>query len=310
LAVVENRLEKEAAGAKLEPSEVEAKILEHAWTLKKQGYKDTTIRNRVLILKRLIKLGADLQDPESVKSVIAGLEVCENSKRQISVVYGCYASTNHIAWTAPKYAFTRKLPFIPLESEIDALIAGSGKKTATILQMIKETGMRIGEARHLAWTDLDLENNTIRVNNPEKGSNPRIFKISGKLVSMLNTLPKTDGRIFPVRDLSLRANFNRQKRRIALKLQNPRLAQITFHTLRHWKATMEYHRTRDILHVKQLLGHKQIENTMLYTQLIDFEGDDYNSAVAKSIEEARGLIEAGFEYVCNHDNTMLFRKRK
>jgi hypothetical protein len=36
----------------------------------------------------------------------------------------------------------RKFPFIPKEEEIDALIAGSGKKTSTFLQLLKETAMR------------------------------------------------------------------------------------------------------------------------------------------------------------------------
>jgi len=313
LVEVETRLEREAAGAKLEPSEAEAKILEHAWWMKKQGYKESTIRVRVGTLKRLVRVGANLSDPESVKAAIAGLDNSENTKWQISLMYRCFASTNHITWTPPNYAFTRKIPFIPLESEIDALIAGCGRKTATILQLIKETGMRVGEVRRLNWTDLDLENNTIRVNSPEKGSNPRIFKISSKLVAMLNALPKSNGfnlKIFQMAETSLRANFMQQRRRMAEKLQNPRLVQITFHTLRHWKATMEYHRTRDILYVKQLLGHKSIENTMLYTQLISFESDEYSSAVAKSLDEARKLVEGGFEYVTDMDGHKLFRKRK
>jgi len=310
LAEVETAVQGKAAGAKLEPSEAEAKILEHAWWMKKQGYKDTTIRSRVRTLKQLVRLRADLQDPESVKAVIACMETSENTKWQISLMYALFASTNHITWTQPSYAFTRKIPFIPLESEIDALIAGSGKKTATILQLIKETGMRVGEARRLIWTDLDLENNTIRVNSPEKGSNPRIFKISSKLIAMLNALPKTSDKLFQTSESSLRVNFMRQRRTIAEKLQNPRLIQITFHTLRHWKATMEYHRTRDILYVKQLLGHKSIENTMRYTQLINFESEEYNSAVAKTLDEARKLVEAGFEYVTDMDGCKLFRKRK
>jgi site-specific recombinase XerD len=28
---------------------------------------------------------------------------------------------------------------------------------------------------------------------------------------------------------------------------------------------MEYHRAKDILHVMQLLGHKSIKNTLIYT---------------------------------------------
>ena len=73
---------------------------------------------------------------------------------------------------------------------------------------------------------------------------------------------------------------------------------------------MEYHRTSDILHVMHILGYENIKNTLVYTHLIDFEGDEYHSAVAKSVEEARKLLEEGFEYVCQKDDLMLFRKRK
>ena len=60
----------------------------------------------------------------------------------------------------------------------------------------------------------------------------------------------------------------------------------------------------------RLLGHKNIANTLIYTQLVEFESDEYCSAVASSVEEAKKLIEAGFEYVCSHKDEMLFRKRK
>ena len=62
--------------------------------------------------------------------------------------------------------------------------------------------------------------------------------------------------------------------------------------------------------MKHLLGHKNINNTLLYTQLISFQGDEYSSSVAKTIDEARKLVESGFEYVTDFDNFKLFRKRK
>jgi len=73
---------------------------------------------------------------------------------------------------------------------------------------------------------------------------------------------------------------------------------------------MEYHETKDLLHVMPLLGHRNIKDTLVYTQLVDFGNDDYHSAKAKIIEETSKLVEAGFEYVCTYDNIMLFRKRK
>ncbi|MFC1487495.1 hypothetical protein ACFLRN_07415 [Thermoproteota archaeon] len=43
-----------------------------------------------------------------------------------------------------------------------------GKKTSTFLQLLKETGMRCGEANRLLWTDLDPEKRILILNDPEK----------------------------------------------------------------------------------------------------------------------------------------------
>ena len=311
MAEVKPQQEEAVAGAKLKPIEAEAKILEHAWTLKKQAYRESTIRERVSILKRLVKLGADLSNPESVKDVIARRQVSEATKQQMACAYDRYAEANGVKWEKPNYKHDRRLPFIPLEGEIDALIAGCGGKMATILALLKETGMRIGEACRLKWIDLDFESNTVRVNDPEKNSNARILKLSSKAMAMTNRLPRKSEKVFgDTMPMSLRGNLCRQKRRLAAKLQNPRLLQISFHTLRHWKATMEYRRTRDLLYVQRILGHKSITTTILYTQLIDWQSDEYASAVAGDLDEARSLVEAGFEYVTDVDDVKLFRKRK
>ena len=61
------------------------------------------------------------------------------------------------------------------------------------------------------------------------------------------------------------------RKRLVATLQNPRLLRIHFHTFRHWKVTMGYHKTKDILHVMNLLGHKSIQNTLIYTQLLNLK---------------------------------------
>lgn len=108
--------------------------------------------------------------------------------------------------------------------------------------------------------------------------------------------------------------FLKARKRIAERLGNPRLMRIHFHTLRHWKATTEYHKTKDILHVKELFGHRKIDNTLLYVQLekalFNEPNDEFRFAAAKTVEEAGRLIEVGFEYICHHEGVMLFRKRK
>ncbi|MBC7113042.1 MAG: hypothetical protein H5T34_03340 [Candidatus Methanomethyliales bacterium] len=57
---------------------------------------------------------------------------------------------------------------------------------------------------------------------------------------------------------------------------------------------MEYHKTKDILHVMQPLGHKNIKNTLVYTQLIKTCEDEKRvlSKTARTVEETRALIEA------------------
>ncbi len=60
----------------------------------------------------------------------------------------------------------------------------------------------------------------------------------------------------------------------------------------------------------QLLGHKNINNTLIYTQLINFESDEFHVRVAKNLKEDEELIEAGFEYVTERDGVKIYRKRK
>ena len=73
---------------------------------------------------------------------------------------------------------------------------------------------------------------------------------------------------------------------------------------------MKYAKTKDILHVMKMLGNRNIQNTLLYTQLISFESDDFHSATAATVQDAQKLVEAGFEFVCNFEEIKLFRKRK
>lgn len=73
---------------------------------------------------------------------------------------------------------------------------------------------------------------------------------------------------------------------------------------------MEYSKTKDILHVMKMLGHGNIQNTLLYTQLINFESGEYHSATASTVQDAQKLVEAGFKYVCDFNEVKVFRKRK
>jgi integrase len=304
--------EKRAAGAAEDNHQGhQGKLVEFAWWMKKQGYAESTVTSRLKILKTLIRRGAELLDPETVKEIIARQENWSPGRKELAVeAYSSFLLFTGGRWDPPRYRRIQKLPFIPTEAEIDQLIAGCGRKMSVFLQLLKETGARAGEAWRLKWTDVDCENRTVRI-TPEKGSEPRIFRVSQKLFDMLSCLPKASTYVFGnYRIQGFARSFQRSRRRLAEKLGNPRLLQITFHTFRHWKATTEYAKTKDILHVMKVLGHKNIKNTLVYTQLVNLKDDEYVCKAARTIEEMSNLIEAGFEYVTDMEGVKLFRKRK
>ena len=95
-------------------------------------------------------------------------------------------------------------------------------------------------------------------------------------------------------------SYRKQRRRVAHKLAAN--TEDRFSHFTRWKATMEYAKTKDILHVMKLLGHKSIKNTLIYTQLVEgIKDDEYIYKIARTPNEISNLIEAGFEYVCEHD---------
>jgi integrase len=308
--------ERPADGTETTPADVKGKLVEYAFYMQKQAYSEATIRLNTTALRVLLARGAQLLNPESVKEAIARQKAwSESRKRNVINAYSLFLKLNGLHWEKPKTKVTQKFPFIPQESEIDALISGSGKKNAAFLQLLKETAMRSGEAKCLRWIDIDTEKSIIKLDDPEKGSNPRMWKVSQRLIGMLDALPKESEKVFgngPV--ASMKTTFTKSRRRLAAKLQNPRLLRISFHTLRHWKATYEYHRTKDPYYVKQFLGHKSLKNTEIYINiertLFEPGNDEFTVKVTDKPEEVKSLLEVGFEYVCNKDNLIFLRKRK
>jgi len=174
--------------------------------------------------------------------------------------------------------------------------------------------MRLGEILRLKWTDIDLERSIITLNEPEKNSNPRIFKISSKLTGMIKALPKKSESLFKMKARGMEVLLCEQRKRIINKFQEPRLKLIRYHILRHWKATELYHQTKDPFFVKDFLGHKSILSTQIYIHLeriyYEEQKDQFHCKMAKTPEEAATLVEAGFDHVCEINEAHLFRKRK
>ena len=110
-------------------------------------------------------------------------------------------------------------------------------------------------------------------------------------------------------------NFKSTSPRGCKSFCNPRLLEIHFHTLRHWKLTNYAHKVKDPFMVQVFARHKDMKSTMRYVHLEKIlyqtsDKDEWVAKTAKTVEDACDLVKLGFEYITDVDGLKLFRKRK
>jgi integrase len=172
-------------------------IVNYGLWASKKGYGYSTIEASVRALVSIARQ-VNLVDSEATLGYLAKLAVSESRKEKLATDLQRFYQFKGIPFTPPRYRRVQRLPFIPLESEFDAVISACGKKTACFLQLMKETGIRPGEAWNLRWIDLDSERRCVNI-LPEKDSNARQLAVSNRLLSMLNSLPKKFDYVFRIK---------------------------------------------------------------------------------------------------------------
>ena len=281
--------------------------------MKKEAYAESTI---IYTGKRLRHLAShsNLENPEDVKAFIAQKNCTPAYKESLIEAYALYCKAHQIQWNQPFYNRYDKQPRIPTEQRLNQIIADASPRLSLALSIIKDLGLRPIELTWLKLRDTDLDSGAITITSA-KHCRGRTLKIKPQTLAMLKAyvLTKNKGQndlLFPMKSSSLSENYRVVRNRVAEKLQDPAIRTIRLYDFRHWKASTEYAKTKDLLHVKALLGHKDLRTTLRYTQLISFGADEYHVSVAKNVNEATQLIENGFEYVTEMDGVKLFRKRK
>jgi len=288
-------------------------ILNILVNMKNNGKSDYTIKFVDKSL-RMIDVYADLDNPEAVKQYIANKDVSDSYKKTLCIAYNHYCKYYKIHWEMPLYKADSKQIRIPTTEKLEKLIAYARRTLSIQLRISKETGLRPVELCNLKVKDIDLEQRNIHPKTAKNGS-PRTLRISHSLKDAITDhivsqdLNPND-KLFKASADQYGKSYRTTRNSLAKKLNDPSLKQIRLYDFRHFFATMLYHRTRDILYVKQQMGHKKIETTLLYTQLIDFGSDEYHVKTAKTIKEACSLAQQGFEYFCEMNGTKILRKRK
>ena len=150
-----------------------------------------------------------------------------------------------------------------------------GQRDILVLELLYDTGIRVGELVNIKIKDIDYNNRTIRILG--KGNKERIVLFGIYLEDILN-MYLNDGRIKILNGknseyLILNGHGNNiTTRGVRLIIENiikksSIKTHATPHTLRHTFATHLLENGADLLTVKELLGHSSLSSTQVYTHI-------------------------------------------
>jgi integrase len=285
--------------------------------LKKNGLAEDTIEKYG---RRLIYLAknTNLKNPETVKNFISNQESSNANKEAYANAYDHYVKFYNLAWIKPFYHREERIPNVPTTEQVNTIISFFKLKYATIFSILRDTGLRPIELYRLTLKSIDLEKGIIYPKTAKNGAG-RTLIIPNQTLAMLKTyiakykIGQAE-RLTPNRRRLCDIWVN-GRNSTASKLQQPELTKIRLYDLRHYFATMLYAKTKDILLVKQQLGHKRIEHTLIYTHLINFKTDEYISRTVQlgtptTLKEICELAEAGFTKFTEIEGYQIFKRLK
>ena len=281
--------------------------------MKNNGKSDYSIKSTDKMLSYLSD-HADLDNPEQVKQFIAQHQVSNGYKKNLCLAYDQFCRHYNIEWEKPKYRQDAKPIRIPTKEKLEKLIANAGRTLSIKLQISMETGLRPIELCNLKVKDIDLQQRTVYPTTAKYGAQ-RTLRISHNLAERIeeyitrNKL-QPDSKLFWGTASDYGKYYRMLRNRLSEKLKEPSMKTIRLYAFRHYFATNLYDKTKDILLVKQQMGHKKLDTTLIYTQLLNLNEDEWTCKGAITVEQATQLIENGFQYVTEMDGVKLFRKRK
>ncbi len=188
---------------------------------------------------------------------------------------------------------SQKLPSVLTYEETDALLNISLNtpydfRTKAMLELLYASGMRISELINLKFNNVDLFNDTIRVEG--KGSKERLVPINQSAKKYLELYlndyrhllikkgKQTDYLFLNNRGTQItRQGFFKLLKSIQKKAHIDK--EISPHTLRHSFATHLLKNGADLRIIQELLGHSDIKTTQIYTHISNEKlKDEYQNA--------------------------------
>lgn len=168
---------------------------------------------------------------------------------------------------------SRKLPRFLSPPEVKEMfrVASSCPRDAILLKSMFHLGLRNSEIANLRIEDVDLINSTIKVVQG-KGKKDRLIPIPSLFSQELKSFigQRSKGLLLEGRagDGNISDRHIRRIVKTYAKLAGIRqFEEVHPHTLRHSYATFLHNRSVPLNEIQNLLGHKNIETTTIYTHL-------------------------------------------
>ena len=176
----------------------------------------------------------------------------------------------------------KKLPHFLGEADLERLLAAPaadahlGIRDRAVLETLYSAGLRVSELTGLDLEDLDLDSGMATIRG--KGKRERLALLGGRAVRALEQWLGDRGRFTekrarPSQAVFLNKNGSRLTSRSVGRLLEKYLGQAGLdprtspHTLRHSFATHMLDRGADIRSVQELLGHRSLATTQIYTHV-------------------------------------------
>ncbi len=194
--------------------------------------------------------------------------------------------TTNIAKNIKPPKVPKKLPKILTKEEVSALFQvidqtkPLGVRNAILLRLLFETGLRVSELINISVQDLDFAQLQIKITG--KGNKERLIFLSEELAADIKTylaytrpVLQNKGNIIETKHVFINYKGGELTARGVRKILNTLVdkAGETFnvhpHLLRHTFATIMLENGADIRTVQELLGHKNVKTTEIYTAVSD-----------------------------------------
>lgn len=173
-------------------------------------------------------------------------------------VHQKYLTENPVKKKKPK--LPKKAPECWTTPEIKrVLLFTQGTLEGNIIEFNLYVGLRPSELIRLKWRDIDLDRETLTVQEA-KDDEFRMIALHPAATKVLRNLPRVNDHVFP--GITVRS-LERKARAIKKKADLKRIKKFWYST-RHTFGTTYYEKTRDLRGLQEILGHSKIEMTTIY----------------------------------------------